>query len=372
MCTGHVTECYCLAKNVAVSKCKQHLRRALRHCFGHETIALVFTKSRKKVVISNKMKRPDDFELFHQRRKRPALAEISNDQNKARNTKLHNREKPGLQPGHRPIGQRQSKHGIQESFGFGSSRNKNGLNTLKKAEISNSLKEFGISSAFKTNNKENIRPLGGVALTRPSKSLNSTIPELSKADTELDPFQNVTANSKDGKVGQSGSYANGLIGRFLSENSHLSVHKSLSKYNPRNSNAGVSSISGNSSARYELLSSLVDYNATVEKSNRAIRSFCDSRKLSDSLHIGSSLSKTRKNDHTTEILKKNDRVVELHQVTKLSPMLLAAKTSSGQDIVLMNTHGVDVAAGSQISLGKYFAYDLNGRTIRAYYKWCVL
>ncbi|KAF8000826.1 hypothetical protein HF325_004615 [Metschnikowia pulcherrima] len=72
-----------------------------------------------------------------------------------------------------------------------------------------------------------------------------------------------------------------------------------------------------------------------------------------------------------EILKKNDRVVELHQVTKLSPMLLAAKTSSGQDIVLMNTHGVDVAAGSQISLGKYFAYDLNGRTIRAYYKWCV-
>ncbi|OBA20861.1 hypothetical protein METBIDRAFT_31527 [Metschnikowia bicuspidata var. bicuspidata NRRL YB-4993] len=319
----------------------------------------------------NPMKRPDEFEMFHQRRKRPPLAEVGNT-----NTTPH-----------RPL--RPINHNRQNTVS--SSKDLRSNETLKNINIF-SLRDKHFSfkppagSKALHGNKENLHPLSFTSTSPGPGSLSDNSKMLQKA-REMYRRKEVSRKERENLTGLERTTRQSPLSIPLTRIGHLLSGRKLF---PLATESHLQTTSVMPSIRYWLdapqlnkpsfhyrfMQSLVDYNSHVEQSNLAIRSllvlakFADSttnRKIQADEPVGS-----RYGQDSLCSLTDDMNWVALSRVTELSPFLLAATTSEGEDILLMNTHEADITAGSKISLEDCYTYDLSGVPTKAYYKWQLL
>lgn len=323
------------------------------------------------------MKKPDDFELFHQRRKRVPLAEI---------TYSNNVHKPQLNGKHR------EKPSLKTNI-FANGRSKPNNNSIKIGELSQ-IGNGNFTSREKSPNHRISRRFapGTASLNENQENVHSTassnsISDISRLSEKARKYlrnDNSVLSSESHKskqLQQTSKTSQRIpitqIHQLVSSKMDFQSQKSLDPYiyNPllahflahvlaTSFNSGISQ-STKPTARYNLLQSLVDYNEPVEKSNRVIRSFFDQMRLCEPKKTP---EKVVDKKHES-ILSPDGKYTTLLKVTKLGPFLLAATTSDDEDILLMNTHEIQLAAGSKISLGEFQVHELAGGSKKAYYKW---
>ncbi|GEQ68197.1 hypothetical protein JCM33374_g1864 [Metschnikowia sp. JCM 33374] len=319
------------------------------------------------------MKRLDEFELFHQRRKRRPLGEIPVAENAPPRSSGGKNTPFGLRP-EDPAKKSRNIHNTGNNRVPGSSGSRNDT-------------EFRFSWSDKHGNKENIIP-PGYKDKSPKTLDNGRAPPLFGQTGQFlknrqfsTPKHCISQKDKcSGEMAASSAISITQIRQLASKTKQgetvpPKTEMATCSPNPIPLSMLTSKLWSDSplpktpSARYSLLQSLVDYNCTVENSNKEIRTFYDSMRLREPAPVSGGPPERSKKGSISIGDPTSHHPVIVVRSTQISPLMTAATTSPQGEILLMHTYETQIGAGSKVILDEFFVYQVAGTPMKAYYNW---